>query len=90
MGTNGIDRIDMMNRYIEHGLYEIIDGGIYNFGDLVVCGEKYKEAAMYLSECMKNVSNFEESARIQSNAERIYGVAIHCSTDAYVKDILNK
>jgi len=75
---------------IKNENYEIIDGGLYSFGDFVIIGDNHFNAARYFSECLKESHSFEETILIQRKTEDVFDVQIWSVKDASINNILKE
>ena len=77
------------NSEIKKGNFTTINGGDFVFGDLIIVGEDYECASVYLSHCVASAINVEELIDFEKETEDIYDVQIWHSTDFDLNAVIN-
>ena len=73
--------IKARNAEIKAGNYSTIDGGRFEFGDLIIVGEQHKAAAVYLQQCAESATAIDELIGFEKEAEETFDVQVWSSTD---------
>ncbi len=82
------DCIRERNAAIKAGKYTVIDGGRWEFGDVIIAGEQHKEAAIYLGDCLKSSLDIKENIEFEKETEDIYDVQVWSSTDFDLSSVI--
>ena len=77
------------NSEIRKGNFTTINGGDFIFGDLIIVGENYECASIYLSHCVASAMNVEEVVEFEKETEDIYDVQVWHSTDFDLNAVIN-